>query len=94
MTYTEYQSLNEADQLRIVIGSPSIATREENEYTILLTVVDDFFVELYFDMQETKVAALRPIKCFSSLEAYWTLVSIDEIRDLLETQDNPFDFGF
>ena len=84
MTYTEYQSLSEADQLTIVIGSPSIATREENEYTVLLTMVGDFFVELYFDMEETRVAAIRPIKSFSGLEPYWKLVSIDEIKDLLE----------
>ena len=84
MTYIEYQSLDEAEQLNIVIGSRSISTREEDEYIVLLSMVNDFFVEVYFDIEETRVAAIRPIKSFSSLEPYWKLVSIDEIKDLLE----------
>lgn len=84
MTYTEYQSLDEAEQLNIVIGSQSIATREENEHIVLLSMVSDFFVEVYFDMEKTQVAAIRPIKSFSKLEPYWKSVSIDQIKVLLE----------
>lgn len=83
MTYSEFIALSESEKLNIVIESYSIAIREENGYTVLLHKVNDFFVELYYHMEETKVISIKPIESFASLELYWQLVSINEINRFL-----------
>ena len=83
MTFSEFVALNETDKLNIVIECYSIAIREEDGYTVLLHKVNDFFVELYYHMEETRVISIKPIESFASLELYWQLVSINEIKKFL-----------
>jgi hypothetical protein len=83
MNFAEFQSLSENDQLTVVIDYLPIATREEGGYTVLLNKVEDFFVEIYFDINETKVASIRAIEALPSFEMYWQCVSIKEITRLL-----------
>jgi len=83
MNFAEFQSLCQSDQLKIVIDHFPLALREEGIYTVLLNKVEDFYVEIYYNMNETKVAFIKGIESFNSLELYWQSVSIKEITRLL-----------
>ena len=83
MTYSEFLALSDSEKLDIVIESYSIAIREEDGYTVLLHKVNDFFVELYYHMEETRVNSIKPIESVASLELYLQLVSINEINKYL-----------
>lgn len=83
MTYSEFVALSDTDKLNVVVESYSIAIREEDGYTVLLHKVNDFFVELYYHMDEARVILIKPIESFASLELYWQLVSINEINRFL-----------
>lgn len=84
MKFTEFQSLCESDQLKIVIDNLPLMLREEGDLTVLLNKVEDFYVEIYFNMHETKVSFIKGIESFKSLELYWQSVSIEEITWLLK----------
>ena len=83
MNFAEFQSLCVSDQLKIVIDNHPLMLREEGTFTVLLNKVEDFYVEIYFDMNKTKVLFIKGIESFNSLELYWRSVSLKEITRIL-----------
>ena len=67
MTFGEFIELSELEQLNIVIESFSIAIREEEGCSILLHKVDDFFVEVHYHQDESRLVSIKPIESTTNI---------------------------
>ena len=83
MNYREFQYLCEHDKIKLAIKYDTIAIREDDVYTVLLNMIEDFFVEIYYNIKEDRVQFVKGIEHFGSLGLYWQSVSIKEIFPLL-----------
>ena len=79
MTYNEFIALNDGDQLATVTNSLSISFREQLGCTVLLHKVHDFYVELYYSMEEASVICMEAIESFTSLDPYWKQVALSDV---------------
>jgi hypothetical protein len=80
MTYNEFIALSDGDQLTTVINSMSISVREQLGCTVLLHKVSNFYVELYYSMEETRVICMEAIESFTSLDPYWKQVDLSHLN--------------
>ena len=75
MTYYEFLRLSEAEQADMVWYGRFYSFRQEADCTVMLYKVGEFYVEVYYHMEDNSIIKMRPFKAKRFLQPYFNIHS-------------------
>jgi len=79
MSIYEFIELDIHEKAEIAWNATFIADRIEKEDNILLFSLEDFFVELFYNVKDNEIITVRPFKSSRLLEPYSEEVDISSL---------------
>jgi hypothetical protein len=79
MTIYEFIELDMYEKAEIAWNGTFIADRIEKEDNILLFSLEDFFVEVYYNVKDDEIITIRPFKSSRLLEPYSDGIDISSL---------------
>jgi hypothetical protein len=80
ITISTFISMNIYQRADAVSKSTPIASREINDYLIMLFSLNDFFIEVTYDFKQEYICAIHAFKTIHLLSPYLDQIDIGDIR--------------
>jgi hypothetical protein len=68
MTLSEFQQMDEREQMEAIWGGVFVTNRADNENEILLYQIDSFYVEVYYNKEYNNIRRFRSFSSTDELE--------------------------
>ena len=79
MTISQFNTLDEMEQIEAVWSGKMIAQRVDDVFDILLYQIDGFFVEVYYHRENNSIRKFEPIANKKQLLFYGDQIDIERI---------------
>lgn len=89
MTLYQFKILEEHEQAQAVWEQGEhVGTRMTAKYKILLWVVNEFYVEMFYNYIDDKIEKIRSFRNLDLIEPYLEQIDISFIQTLISNADN------
>lgn len=93
MKFEDFLSLSNIEEiLDAILTGCNIASRDSGANKIFLVAIDDFYVEIYYDLEAKEFIKCIAFNDITMLDPYLEEIDISSITEMIETPEANFTF--